>query len=90
MQGLLCTLQTQTEIALKLQTVKVGGRVGMALDKSRRLHLYVDGEKLGTVAERVKEPAYTMFDLLAYWKKVSEHKQIARELMELTPICCIS
>ena len=52
----------------------MGGHVGMALDSSRHLHLYTDAKDMGIVAKRVKQPAYAMFDLLAYWKKVSKYE----------------
>ena len=53
-----------------LSDVREGGRVGLALDKSRTLHLYIDGNHVGVVTRNVADPCYVMIDLLACWKKV--------------------
>ena len=62
--------QTKTTVGAPLCDVRKGGRVGLALDKSRTLHLYVDGNHVGVVAPDVADPCYIMFDVYAYWEKV--------------------
>ena len=57
-------------VGAPLCDVREGGRVGLALDKSRTLHLYIDGNHVGMVAADVSDPCYVMIDLLACWKKV--------------------
>ena len=53
-----------------LRDVREGSRVGLALDRSRNLHLYIDGNHLGVVAPDVVDPCYVMIDLCAKWRKV--------------------
>ena len=65
--------QTKTTVGAPLRDVREGGRVGLALDRSRNLHLYIDGNHLGVVAPDVADPCYVMIDLFACWRKVHEH-----------------
>ena len=44
--------------------------MGLALDKSRTLHLYIDGNHVGVVAPDVADPCYVMIDLNFCWRKV--------------------
>ena len=53
-----------------LRDVREGGRVGLALDTNRTLHLYIDGQHLEVVAPDVADPCYVMIDLGLCWKKV--------------------
>ena len=53
-----------------LRDVRKGNCVGLALDKSRTLHLYIDGNHVGVVTRDVDDPCYVMIDLYAYWRKV--------------------
>ena len=53
-----------------LRDVRKGSRVGLALDKSRTLHLYIDGNHVGVVGRDVADPCYVMIDLVACWLKV--------------------
>ena len=48
--------------------------MGLALDRSRNLHLYIDGNHRGVVATGVADPCYVMIDLSLYVKKVHEHE----------------
>ena len=62
--------QTATTVGAPLRDVRKGSRVGLALDKSRTLHLYIDGNHVGVVARDVADPCYVMIDLAACWRKV--------------------
>ena len=53
-----------------LRDVREGGRVGLALDKSRTLHLYIAGNHVGVVTRVVADPCYVMIDLNLNWRKV--------------------
>ncbi len=48
--------------------------MGLALDRSRNLHLYIDGNHVGVVAPDVADPCYVMIDLRFCWRKVHEHE----------------
>ena len=63
-------LQTKTTVGAPLRNVRKGGRVGLALDRSRNLHLYIGCNHLGVVAPDVADPCYVMIDLFERWKKV--------------------
>ena len=56
-----------------LRDVRKGSRVGLALDRTRNLHLYIDGNQVGVVAAGVADPCYVMIDLSFSWRKVHEH-----------------
>ena len=62
--------QTQTKVGAPLRDVREGSRVGLALDRSRNLHLYIDYNHLGVVATGVADPCYVMIDLALSWGKV--------------------
>ena len=62
--------QTATTVGAPLCDVRDGGRVGLALDKSRTLHLHIDSNHVGVVARDVAGPCYVMIDLHACWRKV--------------------
>ena len=57
----------------QLCDVSEGGRVGLALDSRRNLHLYIEGNHRGVVAPDVADPCYVMIDLAGCWRKVREH-----------------
>ena len=57
-----------------LRDVRKGSRVGLALDRTRNLHLYIDGNQVGVVAAGVADPCYVMIDLYFSWRKVREHE----------------
>ena len=58
-----------TTVGAPLCDVREGGRVGLALDIEKNLHLYIDGNHLGVVASDVAGPSYVMIDLNGVWKK---------------------
>ena len=62
--------RTETTVGAPLRDVREGGRVGLALDKSRTLHLYINGNHVGVVARDVAKPCYVMIDLYLSWRKV--------------------
>ena len=80
----LISLQTKSTVGASLRDVRKGNRVGLALDRSRNLHLYIDDKHIGVVAPGVADPCYVMIDLLACLKKVcvafisgdSAHKEL--------------
>ena len=53
-----------------LRSVRQGGRVGLALDGNRGLHLFIDGNHVELISSCMANPCYFMVDLYAYWKKV--------------------
>ena len=52
-------------MALALQHVRVGSRIGFGVDTHRHLHMLLDGRDLGVVAPHtpVPHPCYALFDL---------------------------
>nr|KAG5712427.1 hypothetical protein BaRGS_011401 [Batillaria attramentaria] len=58
-------------VGAALTSVGVGDRVGVLVDAARCLHLYVNGADQGVAARDVPHPCYAIFDLWAYWKKVT-------------------
>ena len=50
--------------------VRVGSRLGLALDTDRRLHLCVDNKHEGVVARHIPDPCNFMFDLFDHCTKV--------------------
>ena len=65
-----CTVQQINEDTPVLLGLPVGSQVGLALDRDRCLHLFVDEEKKGVVARDIPDPCYFMFDLAGYCTKV--------------------
>jgi len=55
----------------KLHDLPAGTRVGLALDASRKLHVYLNGTDLGVFGTDIPQPAYFVFDLYSYCTKVS-------------------
>ena len=50
----------------------VDSRVGVSVDVTRRLHLYVNGQDQGVVSPRaLPDPCYAMFDVGWQYRKVS-------------------
>ncbi|XP_025114431.1 transcription intermediary factor 1-alpha-like [Pomacea canaliculata] len=52
-----------------LGRLKVGSRVGLLVDSSNNLHLYIDGQDQGVVAKRVPLPCFAVFDI---WSSVTK------------------
>ncbi|KAL8617692.1 hypothetical protein ACOMHN_039640 [Nucella lapillus] len=46
-----------------LEEIAEGSRVGLVLDSSRSLHLYVNGQDQGVITSGLPHPCYFMFDL---------------------------
>ncbi|XP_070194590.1 transcription intermediary factor 1-alpha-like isoform X2 [Littorina saxatilis] len=64
-------VESKSSVGSALCDVREEGRVGLALDSSRQLCLYIDGHHQGVVAPDVTQPCYLMVDLHASWKKVT-------------------
>lgn len=58
-----------TTLAKGLERLKVGSRVGVLVDSSNYLHLYINGEDKGVVAKNVTLPCFAIFDI---WSSVTK------------------
>ncbi|KAL8598148.1 hypothetical protein ACOMHN_043219 [Nucella lapillus] len=54
-----------------LDKIAEGSRVGLVLDSSRSLHLYVNGQDQGVITSGLPHPCYFIFDLLSRCVKVT-------------------
>ncbi|XP_076436776.1 neuralized-like protein 4 [Babylonia areolata] len=55
-----------------LKNVMAGTQLGVALDSSRRLHLYVNGKDQGVVTtDTIPDPCHFMFDLFSRCTQVT-------------------
>lgn len=51
------------KVGEELGTLEVGSRVGVLVDSSDYLHLYVDGQDKGVVARHVTPPCFAFFNI---------------------------
>ncbi|XP_025114414.1 E3 ubiquitin-protein ligase TRIM33-like isoform X2 [Pomacea canaliculata] len=54
-----------------LKRLQVGSRVGVLVDTSNDLHLFVDGQDRGVAAKDVKQPCFAVFDMYGTVNKVT-------------------
>ncbi|XP_025080981.1 neuralized-like protein 4 [Pomacea canaliculata] len=53
----------KNNVGKALKSIKVGSRVGVMVDSSKSLHLYVDGHYQGVAHKFVRQPCFAVFDL---------------------------
>ncbi|XP_025114388.1 transcription intermediary factor 1-alpha-like isoform X2 [Pomacea canaliculata] len=61
----------RTRLDKVLRRLKVGSRVGLLVDSSNYLHVYIDGQDKGVVPKRVTPPCFAVFDMSSSVTKVT-------------------
>ena len=56
-------LQTNTKVGWKLVDLPRDSRVGVLIDDSRSLHLYINGQDQGVAASHLPQSCFAFFDL---------------------------
>ncbi|XP_070200611.1 E3 ubiquitin-protein ligase TRIM56-like isoform X2 [Littorina saxatilis] len=58
-------------IGSALKSLRAGSRVGVAVDSSHGLHLYVNGQDQGVFYTNLPQPCYALFDVSDYTRKIT-------------------
>lgn len=62
----------RTTLGKGLRRLEVGSRVGLLVDSSNYLHLYINGQDEGVVAKRVTLPCFAFFNICSSVTKVRD------------------
>ncbi|XP_070200616.1 E3 ubiquitin-protein ligase TRIM56-like isoform X2 [Littorina saxatilis] len=65
------TAHKSSTIGSVLPSLRAGNRVGVAVDSSHGVHLYVDGKDQGVFSPDLPQPCYALFDVSDYTRKVT-------------------
>ncbi|XP_070200617.1 transcription intermediary factor 1-beta-like isoform X3 [Littorina saxatilis] len=63
--------EKSSTIGSVLPSLRAGNRVGVAVDSSHGVHLYVDGKDQGVFSPDLPQPCYALFDVSDYTRKVT-------------------
>ena len=62
--------QTNTKVGQKLVGLSRYSRVGVLIDDSRSLHLYINGQDQGVAASHLRQSCFTFFDVYGPYRQV--------------------
>ena len=62
--------QTNTKVGRKLRDLPRDSRVGVLIDDSRSLHLYINGQDQGVAASHLRQSCFTFFDVYGPYRQV--------------------
>ena len=62
--------QTNTKVGRKLRDLPRDSRVGVLIDDSRSLHLYINGQDQGVAASHLPQSCFAFFDDFGPYRQV--------------------
>ena len=74
-------IQINTPVGQKLVNLPRNSRVGVLIDVTRSLHLYINGQDQGVAAPDLPKPCFAFFDLYGPYRQVRVNvRQHAKQL----------